>query len=441
MAQMIRVYISSNNLSKQTGEQARFAPLELVMKTVFGVLLVWLAAGLTHAEQMPNWDADPIGPWVEASGRSEIHYGDQAAARVRALRDALENASMQVNARVHSSQVLENGSLTVDRLKINSAAQIQDMVVIDEFAQDGIYFVQIRAQVSESQVCATHIANSFRKSVAVTGFAMEFPGQSTLGHLGAVDRKLASHLVSRLNGLPGITALDANYMMLYQSSHSAPTTLTPNNTLTRAVDAAEHLGVQFVVSGIIRDLAMKNMDAPYGKKSDRWLSKVGLKKEPRDRQFVFDVYVHDGYSGALVFQSRYSAHGIWNAKHHEKTGFATARFWSTQYGEQVYKLVTRAVDDLQQTVQCQPFMANISKVKGNRIYVQSGASSGLRPGDSLSVYRTSEFFDREQNAFKQITDTKIVATVKQVQPHFAIAELPIRVERVNIQQDDLVIAW
>lgn len=404
-------------------------------------LLTSLAAGFAHAQEFTRWNGQEVDPWVMSSGRAEIYYDDIQAARVRAIRNAIENASLQVNARVHSSQVLENGSLKVDHLKINSAAKVHQLTVLDEYQDGSVYIVEIRAQVSQDQVCATHIANSFRKNVAVTGFAMEFPQQSTLGHLGAVDRKFASYLVSKLNGLPGINALDANYMMLYPSTHNAPTSLTPENTLTRAVNASRHLGVQFVVSGIIRDMAITNMDAPYASKTDGLSRFLGFKKEKRERQFVFDMYVHDGYSGALVFQSRYGAKGIWNAKHHDKTGFATARFWSTDYGDQVFKLIGRTVDDLQQTIQCQPFMANIAKVNGNRIYVKSGASSGLRPGDSLSVYRTSEYFDRNQNELSQITDTKLIATVKQVQPHFAIAELPIRVERLNIQQDDLVIAW
>jgi len=378
---------------------------------------------------------------VLAAGEAEIAFGDIAAARHRALRRAIENASLQVNARIQSTQVLENGALVIDHLRINSAARVQDLKVIDEYQRDDVYIVEIMAWVSPDQVCATGLSNAFRKSVAVTGFPMLNPEQSTMGHLGAVDRSFASHLVNSLNGLEGIQAMDANYMMLYPTVVNAPTSLNSDKMLTKAVTAARQLGAQFVVSGVIRDLAMSDPDQQFSKVWKLALNQVGLESNRGSRNFVFDMYVHDGYSGALVFQSRYSAEGIWNVKRHKKVAFGSAAFWATDYGKQVQKLVAQSIVDLQSTIQCQPFMASISRVDDFRIYVDSGSSSGLRPGDKMAVYRTLEKFDRNQNEFTQIADTKLMAVIKQVQPNFAIAEIPVRVEQLNLQSDDLVIAW
>lgn len=378
---------------------------------------------------------------VQAQGSAEIEYGDENSARLRALRAAIENASYQAGANIQSTQVMENGNLTVDYLRINSAAKVSDVQVMNEGREGDLYRVTILARVDSSQVCANVMSNHFRKSVAITGFAMEHPEHSTLGHLGSVDRSLAALLVNDLSGLPGLRALNANYMTLYPNTPSAPTQISPRMTLTHAVTAAKDLGVQFVVSGVIRDLAMENPAAPRASNWDRWLNRVGISKAARTRHFVFDVFVHDGYSGALVFQSRYRTYGLWNEKNNAVVGFGTARFFSTDYGQQVRLLLDQAVADLQQTISCQPFMATIAQVNGKRIFVEGGAESGLRPGDFLSVYRTSQQFDRQGDSFWQITDTRLVAEVKQVQPYYAIAELAIGVERLNLQIDDLVMAW
>jgi hypothetical protein len=101
----------------------------------------------------------------------------------------------------------------------------------------------------------------------------------------------------------------------------------------------------------------------------------------------------------------------------------------------------QATADIQQTIQCQPFMATIDQVDDKRIYISSGAESGLRPGDFLSVYRTSQKFDRQGDSFWQIMDTRLVAEVKQVQPYFAVAEMAVGTQRLNLQMDDLVMAW
>lgn len=378
---------------------------------------------------------------VDARGQAEVSYDDVDSARIRALRNAIENASMQVSAQVHSTQVMENGNLTVDYLRVNSAAQVRGIQIMSEGRAGNLYRVDITAQVSPDQVCANVMANHYRKSVAVTGFALEHPEQATLGHLGAVDRELAAYLVNGLSGMAGVRALNANNMTLYPNALNAPTQLSSRLTLTSAVDAAKSLGVQFVISGVVRELAMENPDAPQARGWDGLLKKVGLEKASRTRHFVFDVFVHDGYSGALVFQSRYSTYGTWNEPRTARVGFATGKFFGTDYGQEVHLLLQQAMSDIQQTIQCQPFMAAISQVNGRRIFVDTGASSGLRPGDFLSVFRTSQHFDRQGDSFWQISDTRLVAEVKQVQPHFAIAELAIGSERLNLQMDDLVMAW
>lgn len=378
---------------------------------------------------------------VEAEGLAPIEYGDENSARVRALRQAIENASVQVSANVHSTQVMENGNLTVDYLRVNSSAKVTGIQVLSEGRDGDLYRVRIMARVSPNQICANVMANHYRKSVAITGFSMQHPEHATLGHLGAVDRSLAALLVNDLNGRQGIRALSANYMTLYPNTPNAPTSISPRMTLTRAVSAAKDLGVQFVVSGVIRDMAMENPEAPRASNWDKWLKRVGITKAKRTRHFVFDVFVHDGNSGALVFQSRYSTYGLWNERNHDQIGFGTAKYFSTDYGQQVRLLLDQAVADLQQTVQCQPFMASIAQVSGNRIYVSSGAESGLRPGDFLSVYRTSQKFDRQGDSFWQIIDTRLVAEVKQVQPYYAVAEMAIGADRLNLQVDDLVMAW
>ena len=398
-------------------------------------LLVLLTTGAAAQSSMPDLRM------VEAQGFAPVEFNDENSARMRALRNAIENASLQGASNIQSTQVMEQGNLTVDYLRVSSSAKVSDVQVMSESREGDLYKVSILAKVDPKKMCANVMSNHFRKSVAVTGFPMEHPEHTSLGRLGSVDRSLAALLVNDLSGLNGVRVLNANYMTLYPNSESAPTQISPRMTLTRAVTAAKDLGVQFVVSGVIRDLAMENPDAPRASNWDGWLKKVGISKASRTRHFVLDIFVHDGYSGALVFQTRYRTYGIWNERNNAQVGFGTAKFFSTNYGEQVRIMLNQAVDDLQETIQCQPFMATIAQVNGKRIYISSGAESGLRPGDYLSVYRTSQKFDRQGESFWQITDTRLVAQVKQVQPYYAVADLPIDADRLNLQMDDIIMAW
>lgn len=59
------------------------------------------------------------------------------------MRKAIESASMQVSAQVHSTQVMEDGNLTVDYLRVNSAAQVRDIQIMSEGRQGDVYTVAI----------------------------------------------------------------------------------------------------------------------------------------------------------------------------------------------------------------------------------------------------------------------------------------------------------
>jgi len=377
--------------------------------------------------------------WVEAQGVAVIEHEQMVSAKNRAYRDALSNASMQVSASIKGNQVLENESMTVNSLTVSSHAKIDEVDILEQYQQGDVYIVKIRAKVATAKYCHTHVANSYSKSVAVTGFELIDPKQTTLGHLGSVDQQLASAISNALNQNGKVQALNASH--LNPNRQTAPTSFNAQLQLTQSQNASTVLGTQYVVSGVIRDLSMNNQDAPYSKRWDKLLSKAKISKEARTRHFVFDLYVHDGYSGALIFQSRYGAQGLWGVKHNKKVGFATGAFYKTDYGRQVASLIEKASFDISQVIACQPYVVKIENTKQNLLYLNAGAHSGLRPGDSVSVYKTSQIFDREQNMQWQLTDTKVMAVIKQVQPHFAIAELPMDARQLNIQMDDVVFAW
>ena len=90
---------------------------------------------------------------------------------------------------------------------------------------------------------------------------------------------------------------------------------------------------------------------------------------------------------------------------------------------------------------CQPYVTKLKIPSNTVIFISRCCNSGLRPGDAVSVYRTKQVFDRNQQSRWQLTDTKIFAVVKQVQPDFSIAELLMDARMLNVQMDDVVFAW
>lgn len=379
---------------------------------------------------------------VEVTGEAPLS-GAISHAREQALQDAMRQASLRAGAQVSSTQLMSQGVVQQDDVQVRSNAQLKNIEVLWEDQAGGLYQVTIRADVTPQAMCPAS-TQRYRKAVAVAGFGLARPQQATLGQLQNIEQDLPRVLVNTLNNRGAIHALDATRTSLYQDPRRAPSMETAQQRLTTSVALATQLGAQYVVSGVVRDLSMMGEagnDSRRASGADSWLDLLGLEDNNRDRQFVMDVFVHDGLSGAMLFQRSYSAHGAWDRPARERVPFASPHFWQTPYGAEVRELLSGVVDDVDEVLRCQPFMARIVKAKGNRLHIEASAGAGIRPGDKFQVYRTGTFYNLDLEPRTELSDMATEVVIKQVQPQFVVAEMKLTAEHLAIQRDDMVIAW
>lgn len=379
--------------------------------------------------------------WVEAEGQAEIVYQDLESARMRAVRDAMGQAAVMAGARVQAVSQLHNGQVASDYVRMSGLANLSQVEVLQENTDQHTYRVRIRAWAEGLSSCPAGQGNPYQKSLAVTGFFLQDAPGSNLGQLGQVGILLAQDLVRRWQGSRSVYALDASYTLIYDTPETAPVQFDDRHRLTnRLHHAAQSMDAQYVLSGVVETLSAGTQTGPNSR-SERFAGQMGLASRDRSRQYNLKVMLHDSYSGALVYQHYYQLEADWTWDRFRRTGFLTPAFLATPYGRQVDQLHQKIANDVGQILACQPYMAAISAVSGQRITVAQPVASGIRPGDLLSVYRTSHGFSRQQDALINLTDTKVSARVVQVQPGFLVAELPVEAVRLNLQVDDLVVAW
>jgi hypothetical protein len=376
---------------------------------------------------------------VEVQGQAPI-TGAVNLARQQALTDAMRQASLRAEAHVVSTQLMNKGAIQQDQVSLKSQAKVKDVEVLWEDANAGIYSVAIRADVKPVQMCQSQ-GNNLRKAVAVTGFGLVSPNQTSLGQLHNIEQDLARVFINSLNDGGQMHALDASNIGLYADPTHAPSSHNHQRHLTTSMTLAQNLGAQYIVSGIVRGLDTLSSVADKAAEDDSWLSLVGLAEEPAERQFVIDVFVHDGFSGALVFSNSYATQGKWNLDRMANVRFASPAFWQSHYGGEVKKLLSGAIDDVSMSLRCQPFMAKIIKTEGKRLHIEALAGAGIRPGDKFSIYRSGTFYNLDLEPRIELTNTDMKATVKQVQPQFIVADLKMSAQQLAIQRDDIVIAW
>lgn len=377
---------------------------------------------------------------VEVVGQAPV-TGVLSRARQLAMDDAMRQASLRAGAQISSTQLMEHGVVEEDKVKLRSDAQLKNVEVLWEDQVDGLYQVAIRADVSAQAMCPNS-TQRYRKAIAVTGFGLANPMQASIGQLQNIEQDLPRVLINTLNNRGATHALDATRSSLFRDPRRAPSAETPQQRLTTSISLATQLGAQYVVSGVVRDLAMQG-EAPQRESgiTDKWLSLLGVEQQQGARQFVLDVFVHDGLSGAMLFQRSYSTFGNWNLPRQKRVGFASPQFWRTGYGNQVREVLTSVVDDLDEVLRCQPFMARVVKARGNRLHIEASAGAGIRPGDKFQVYRTGTFYNLDLEPRTELSDMATEVVVKQVQPQFVVAEMQYTAEHLAIQRDDMVIAW
>lgn len=376
---------------------------------------------------------------LEGTGIATIRGGDLDSAREDARKAALRDVALQYDARIRSEDTVEEGRITNSRLTVASSARARNVKIINERQVGNALRVTITAEVSEEDGnCHVGEAANLKKRVAVTGFAVQHPDQARHGRLDDAGEVLPQMIQARLQDGGNFQVLKAATTQLYPDATNAPTARQFDNRLTNVTQVARELGAQFVVAGVIRDIGVEDPSA--------WGSSVlhkigrGLGATSRERRFVADLMVFDGFSGSPVYQKRYDTRGTWNAGVGESVGFGSPGFLATGYGDAVDRVLDQMRGDIQNVLSCQPFMTRITRVEGTRVTLESGATSGLRPGDSLKLYRSASHFD-SLGATPELKDADIEVTLDSVFPEYANGLIPQYGALENIQRGDIAIIW
>jgi len=377
--------------------------------------------------------------WVEGSGSAVIRDGNVDQARDTARNRALRDAAMQFEAHVQSSDRVENGVVSKSRLTVESSARARRIITVSEGRQGPVEHVVLKADmVAGGQSCGQGHADHYRKRVAVAGFALKAPEQAAFGGLGNADRALPRALYQDLLKTGSVQPFAVTRRQLFADTGDAPTRSQADNQLKKSVALARQMNVQFVVSGVIRDMSLADPDAWGSSIIDRLERGVGLRD--KRRRLVVDLFVNDGFSGALVDEKQFSVTARWDLDQHMQVGFGSTAFWNSDYGKAAAGLVRQMRDEVIGAIACQPFMVRITRVDNRQVYLAAGAASGIRPGDRLKLYRSYSAID-DPGTMPELRDTHRQLKVTAVNPEFSSGTINIEAGRINLQRDDIAVVW
>lgn len=403
------------------------------MKRLSSSLLLWvLAVSLVYV-------TGAHAVVLEGVGHASIYNGDLEAARAEARKAAIRDLSLQYEAQVSTRDTMENGVITESQVRLASSTRARNVRIIDEYQSGNLLRVVVRGDISESRdQCSAGEASRLKKRVAVTGFPLLHPGQARIGGLDDAGEILPQQLQQALMEQGGFQVFGATTSRMFSDLLNAPTVQHGDNRLTNVLQLAREMGVQFVVTGVIRDLGVADPSAWGTSVLDRM--QRGLGTVDQRRRFAADLIVFDGFSGAPVYRQRFETLADWNAGPGSVAGFGSAGFQKTAYGQSVSGVVEVMAAAVTEALACQPFMTRIARVDGYSVTLESGATAGLRPGDELKLYRSASYFDSLGDA-PELQDSHVSVTLEKVQPRFSRGSMQQLGGLVNIQRDDIAILW
>jgi hypothetical protein len=301
---------------------------------------------------------------ISAEGSAFIGDGGMDQARQEAIDAAIAQASEPLRRK--------NAAPTV----------ISDIKVVDEWQEGNVYHVQILAVLSDKQLCAS----SYRKKIVATAFpivtADQISGTESQDLYGGIPREINNRLMESGDFI----GRNFTQTVLYSRPDIAPDILPSSNySGSSVINIARSQDAQFVLSGVIRDFKIE---------SGEYLRGSGIlaeiKAAARDvvgrRGIGIDVYVHDGFTGALLFQHRYSDSILGDVSLPAGYTVGSERFNATPAGHKIDQIIHQASDDIRRVFGCYPFASRVTQVVGSRIVIAGGAQDKVKVGDRFKVF-------------------------------------------------------
>lgn len=284
-------------------------------------------------------------------------------------------------------------------------------------------------------------ANQYRKRIIATGFPLVNQAQvidyETQDLYSGIPRELNNRLIESGDFI-GINATKVN---LYPRAELAPeledrTAGRPSNVMQLAASNS----AQFVLSGVIRDLGVESSE--YMKGAGPWAFVRSLLRDVVARRGIeIDVYVHDGFTGALLFQQRYIDDVMGDVWIPATYTVGSERFNSTSTGEKIAQIIDQASADISQSLSRYPLVTRIIEIKDDQVFIDAGAQEKLDIGDQLDVYSVIGDNLNLNGGISFIGNDHRpsgVLTIRNITPRYSIGSLEAPASELGVKVGDWV---
>ncbi len=383
---------------------------------LFVFLLLSGCASLSGDQQVSSASSEK--QVVTAEGHAQIQNGAVIEARMRAIQNAIRQAAK------------------LSRVQTRSRDLVANTKVVDEWREKGVYNVQIVAVTGRQQGCQP----AYKKRIVATAFPIvtsgQISGNESQDMYGGIPREITNQLMESGDFI----GRNQTRTVIYSRPDQAPEIISAgqyqNNTI---LNLAKQNDSQFVLSGVIRDFEVESTEYVRGAGLFAQV-KSALRDVAVRRGITIDVYIHDGLTGALLFQHRYSDSILGDVWIPVGYSVGSERFKATPAGEKISRIIQLASQDIDRVFSCYPFTSRVLKINDNQIVIAAGAQDKIKSGDRFVLYGDSRSFaglsksKRDKQAIGLLTIDSVA--VRYATGHM---EVPGNIRKVRV--GDWVKSW
>ena len=397
---------------------------------------------------------------VEAEGIAPIN-GPVGIAKRLALQDAIRQALLKASAQVSTTTVVSSRGVVSDNVRFTARGNVTNVVVIDEWTDESNYYVKIRAQVPGTGVSSggrsvtggamagaltsttmqaqgtmqgqsMHRAGDvgqYRRKLAITQFHVM--DRTHIADLPNIETEISRELKRRLAASGQVRTVDASQYLLplgndgVMSQRRILGALPPAKEVGQlATEFAESLGVQYIVSGVIRDMGItKHM--------------LGA----RVRHLELDIIVHDGITGEEVARHRLNESVVDAGPFDFPTTSPVLndKFYASPFGQRVHRVLNKLVNMIIADLSNQLFTARVIRTEGKQVFFDAGGNANVKVGDVLNTFQLSQasvndLAGQRSLGFSEAPTAILVVT--KVQRLFSVGELDS--ETIRLSPGDVI---
>lgn len=325
--------------------------------------------------------------WYEATGQAVLRAGDKVAARKAATEDAVRKALLYSGASIRTVQQVTDGLLTQESMFLHSQGEVQNVQIISETEENGYINVTIRADIYPDQNQCTNLR--LKKQLLISPFVIENREQALVGQLYELDQASTNLFIQKLE----------------ESSSSSLLKLLPHPIRQQELSYADRGALQRNYGGrylLKASLADVSLGERVGTNWTFW-------SDPdRERFYQLQLELSDIQQHKILFSQTYQTSAVWDLRETTVISPKTQRFWHTDYGKSIARVLNAAAQDVEEALRCEAVLADITLVDQHKVLLNLGSKQGLNIGDELSIlYRR-----QHKDSFGQLQDQLTVSELK-----------------------------